>query len=251
MSGGGGGGDSTTENIPWKGQRPFLRDIFGEARSAFDAGELGGLGEQSPYTTQAQDLIAQRALAGGSGLTSAATGLAGETIGGDFLSQNNPYFQDAIAYSQQPVIDAFNEQIAPGIDATFAGTAGGLGSGAYAAARNRAEDTLARNLAGAATQAGYQNYADERTRQQQALALAPGLDQAGYADLDRLGGVGAQQDVRSQAEADQAYRALQQYSGLIYGSPTFSTSTTTQDSGGNNPFALGLGGLLTLGGLFA
>src|SRR3546814_5667694 len=40
-------------------------------------------------------------------------------------------------------------------------------SGAFASARNRAEDTLARNLSGAATQAAYQNYGDERSRSEE------------------------------------------------------------------------------------
>ena len=192
-------------------------------------------------------------MGGGYGLTDAAAGSLNQTLGGDFLSGSNPYLQDAIRYGQQPVIDAFNEQIAPGIDATFEmqGGAGALGSGAFANARNRAEDTLARNLSGTATQAAYQNYGDERSRMMQGLAVAPGLEQAGYLNAGQLGQVGAQQDARSQAEADQASRALQQYTSLITQTPFFG-QTTTSGGGGNemNPFALGLGGIGLLGSLF-
>src|SRR3546814_16227046 len=77
------------------------------------------------------------------------------------------------------------------------GGAGALGSGAFASARNRAEDTLARNLSGAATQAAYQNYGDERSRQMQGLALAPTMAAAGYAGAARLGQVGSMADPRS------------------------------------------------------
>ena len=240
---GGGGGDTETTSVPWEGVQPGLRFGFREARNLYDQGNLVGLGDQSQNTLDAQAMMADMARAGGSGLTPQAQGLAGQTLAGDFLTgETNPYMQDAISYAQQPVIDAWREQIAPSIDASFGSTAGGLGSGAYAAARNRSEDTLARNLAGAATQAGMQNYATERGRQLQTMMGAPGLNQAGYGDLAQLGRVGAAQDARAQMEAGMSGANLGEYMRLLQGGLNFGTTTSQQDSS-INPFstALGLG----------
>jgi len=184
---------------------------------------------------------------GGPGLTNNAIGLGNATLGGAFLDNQNPYLQGAIEYAQQPVIDAWNEQIVPGMDATFAGGgAGAFGSRAYADARNRGEDALARNLSGAATQVGADVYADERAKQQQMLGLAPSLDAAGFANFDRLGQVGQQLDARSAAEAQQPYMGLSRYSNLINSVPQYGTQTTTQSGGGGSPFASMLGAGLAL-----
>lgn len=254
-SSGGGGSSNTTQtttNTPWSGVQKPLKNIYSRADQLYNSGDLGALGPESAYTQLARGLAANRALSGGYGITDSAVGVANDTLQGNYL-YGNPYQNEAIRYAQQPVIDAFNQDVAPSIDATFA-RAGGLGSGAYAAARNRAEDTLARNLAGSATQAGYQNFQDERTRQTQMAAFAPQLENAGYSDIDRLATVGAQEDARAQAEASQQQRALQTYASLINASPIFSNSTTsgTQSGGGggSNNLATGLGAALSLGSLF-
>lgn len=255
MPGGGGGdSDSTQTQVPWAAQQGPLKKVYSEAQNLYGSGQLGALGPQSPYTQAAQGMTAARALGGGYGLADRSAQALGGTISGDYLSQGNPYLQSAIAYGQQPVIDAWNSQIAPGIDASFSagGGAGALGSGAYAAARNRAEDTLARNLSGAATQAAYQNYGDERTRQMQGLAIAPQVEQLGYYGADRLAQVGAQADARAQMEAETPSRALQQYTSLITQTPFFGTTTTNQSSsgGGTDWLSTGLGSAALLGSLF-
>lgn len=256
MPGGGGSETTVQSNEPWKAQQGPLKNIYSQAGQLYNSGQLGALGDQSPYTLQAQEGVAQRALSGGYGLNDSAASQLGGTISGNYLSGSNPYLQDAIKYGQQPVIDAWNSEIAPGIDASFSigGGAGALGSGAYAAARNRGEDTLARNLSGAATQAAYQNYGDERARQQQAIALAPSMEEAGYYGLNQLGNIGSQQDYRSQMEADQASRALQQYTSLITQTPMYSTSTSTgpsQGGGWGTTAAQGIGSAALIASLFA
>lgn len=255
MPGPSGSDTQTTTNEPWEVQRPFLERIFKNAGLLYDQGELGALGGQSNLTNLARGATAAQALTGGSGVVNNATGLANATLGGGFLGASgiqNPFLQDAISFAQQPAIDAFNEQIAPGIDATFSGTggAGALGSRAFAAARNRAEDTLARNLLGTSAQVGANAYESERARQQQLIGLAPGLDAAGYQNLDRLAGVGSQLDARSQQQASQPFNALSQFSQLINSTPSFGTQTTTGPSNQPNPFTQGLGGALALGSLF-
>lgn len=253
MSGGSSGGSqsSTQTTTPWGPQGTQLRQIYSGIGSAYRRGDLGQIAPQSGLTQFAQDATVNRAL--GPNVTDQAIGQAGRTLSGDYLQQGNPYFQDAIRYAQQPAIEGYQDAVGS-VGSQFS-SAGALGSGAYAQQRNRADDTLARNLAGAATQAGLQSYESERGRQQQALGLAPLLDQAGYAGLDRIAGVGAQQDAYTQAQLDTPYRALQQYNAIVSGTPTFGTSTGFQSQQNpSNPLASGLGaglGLLSLFGGFS
>lgn len=86
--GGGGGGEQQTVNTvqnadPWSGVQPYLSDIFGRAQTQSYVAPFKGpyLGAQSQFTTQAQQLQADRAL-GGSPLTDAAQGNILNTLGG-------------------------------------------------------------------------------------------------------------------------------------------------------------------------
>ena len=249
----GGGQTQTTENTPWAPQGAALSNVFSQAKDVFNQGGFGAVADQSPYTQQAIEQQAQRALGGGFGATDAAGDLTRRTIEGQFMDPNsNPYAQAAFQYGQQPVIDQFNEQVAPNIDAAFA-RAGGLNSGAYANTRNRAEDTLARNLAGAGAQFGANVYDRERGRQQQAVSQAPGIESAGYGNIGRLGAAGGAIDAYQQALASQDARNLRGYAGTVQGGPGYGTQTTTTDRGNGNPFmqiaGLGLAGAGAASGL--
>lgn len=116
------------------------------------------------------------------------------TANGTYLDAGNPYLANAITASQRPVIDQFMSEVAPGIDSNFA-QAGRLNSGAYANVRNRAEDTLTRNLSEAATQAGAANYAQERQNQLSAQQSIGNLANTDYANnmtaINALTGVSA------------------------------------------------------------
>lgn len=120
-----------------------------------------------------------------------------DTASGAFLSANNPYLQNSISFALQPAIDQFNQQIAPGIDSAFA-KSGRLGSNAYATARNSAEDTLARNLTGVASQVGLQNYGDERQRQ-----LAAQSQIGTFSNQDEANRLAAQQALASVSSSQQ------------------------------------------------
>lgn len=248
MSKGGGTTTQTQTNEPAEFQKPYLEGLLSRANRDYTNRDLAQVAGQSDYTMQAQEGIADRA--GMPQLSDSASDLAYSTLQGDYLNgESNPYLQDQIRRSQQTTIDNFNEQVAPGIDSTFSG-AGRLGSGAYAAQRNRAEDTLTDSLSDTAGQLAYQNYGDERQRQIQTMGAAPGLDQAGYYGLDRLAGVGGQQDAYAQAQADLPYNNISRYANLVYGSPSFGTSTSTgqEDSGSDFATYAGLG--LSAAGLF-
>lgn len=138
----------------------------------------------------------------GSPLTAAGKGLAGSTLGGDFLNlSKNPYLQGAISYAQQPVIDAFNSQVLPGINSTFGGS-GRTGSGLHQAAVGQAVDSLGRNLAGAATQAGANAYAQERGNQMGVLGMLPSFQAGDYQDINAQLQAGGMRDAKAQQLID-------------------------------------------------
>jgi hypothetical protein len=155
-----------------------------------------------------QTLDALRALYGrganGSPVTTAADNADAATLSGQYLDiAQNPYLQGAIAYAQQPVIQAFNSQILPGITGAFEGAgrtpqSDNLAGGAV----QTATDTLARNLAGAATTAGANAYAQERANQMQAMQLAPSLADQDFLNLGAMLQVGQAIDQKQQQNID-------------------------------------------------
>src|SRR6185503_19685559 len=132
--GGSSGSTTTTQNTsPWTGVQPYLLDLFKQSqgvanRTPFDYAA-------SPFTTQAQNLTAQRALDPNS-LTGRAQGVLGDTISGKYLDlSTNPALQDALGQAGS----AFAKQ--------YGGAAGqNLGNSGY-------QEALARGLGGVAAQA--------------------------------------------------------------------------------------------------
>ena len=142
----------------------------------------------SPEQQMAMNLQRNRALSG-SPITREAQDLSLNTLRGDFLSGNNPFFQQA-------VIDPITDQV----QGTFS-RAGRLGSGANQNALTRALSTPL-----------MQNYENERRRQNAMLANVPALANQDYTDYARLAAVGLnrQQQAQRQIEANKArFDALQ------------------------------------------
>lgn len=136
----------------------------------------------APETQQALSMARDRALAG-SPLTQSAQGYTQNVLGGQFLGQN-PFLQQALDPAFRAVTDQVNSQFA---------RSGRLGSGAYT-------DVLSRNLADTAGQLAYQNYQQERARQDAASRIAPQMADLDFADLARLQGVGAAREAQAGAE---------------------------------------------------
>lgn len=227
--------------------RPYLQYGAQEAQNQYQAPGPGYYPNStvvpfSPQSEQALRLTENRALAG-SPLTGAAQNQLMQTINGNFLNAQNPYFDQAYQSAARPVVDTVTGQFA---------RSGRLGSGAYA-------DVLSRNLAELSGNMAYQNYAAERGRQLSATALAPSLAQADYGDYQQLANVGAARESQAQAQLqDQVNRynyeqnlpgqKLARYMGLISGG-TFGTDTTSSQPVYSNNAANFLGGGLALAGL--
>lgn len=144
----------------------------------------------------------------GPGQAAINSGLQGaqDVIGGKYLN-GNPYLDGIIAQTSSAVRDGVNSNFGA------AGRTGGSGH-AY---------ELAKGLAEAENGLRYQNYADERGRQMQAMGLLPGLNEAQYGGLNTIGGLG---ELAATLPLSNAQTLASGLGGLWGGS-----TTTTQKQG--------------------
>ena len=186
-------------------------------------------------TTQAGvQALETRALAG-----SPLTGLAQQqlqgTLGGAYLG-GNPFFQGAFAPAAQAAQSQFQNTL--GDISSKASLAGRYGSGAMGNLQDRASGQYAQALTNTAGQLAYQNYEQERARQQAAIGAAPALAQADYQDINQLLQAGQLREgyTGQQLGADiqrfnflqnQPQQNLQNYMSLVYGNPLGRVGSTT------------------------
>lgn len=239
----------TSERNPYAPAIPALNNIMGDAGDLYNQRKgqefFGGqtYANFSPETQQAFKMMSDRAR-GGSDLLRGAQGMVGDTAGGKYLSDGNPF---GSAMAQRTTAD-----VMPGLNATFA-KAGRTGSDAH-------QYTLSRGLAEGMAPANMQMYENERGRMMQAAGMAPQLAQADYMDAQMLRGVGAEREAQAQKGIGEQMarfnfgqnrdaQALQEYLGYAgsiggMGGASSGTSdgTTTQEQK-QNPMqtALGLG----------
>ena len=198
-------------------------------------------------TTQAGlQALETRALAGNP-LTGAAQQQLQGTIGGAYLG-GNPFFQGAFAPAAQAAQTQFQSTL--GDIASKSSLAGRYGSGAMGNLQNRATGQYAQALTNTAGQLAYQNYADERAKQQQAIGMAPQMAATDYQDIQQLLSAGQIREgyQGQQLGADiqrfnflqnQPQQNLQNYMSLVYGNPlgrvgsTSSTGTTNLSTAQN------------------
>ena len=187
-------GVQTTTQLPPSYVLPQLAFGANEAQRLYSTGTGFGYFPEntvagfSPEQQMAMNLQRNRALSG-SPITREGQSLGLSTLRGDFLSGNNPYFQQAVL-----------DPITQNVQSRFS-RAGRLGSGAN-------QDVLARSLATPLMQ----NYENERRRQNAMLANVPALANQDYTDYARLAAVGLdrQQQAQRQIEANKArFDALQ------------------------------------------
>ncbi len=247
----------TTSSAPWASQQPYLQEIFTGAQNAYNSGVPNYYPENtvvdfSPQTQAGLNAIEQRAAAG-SPVQQQAMQQAGNVLSGQYMGAS-PFLSGAYQQAMQPVMDQWQNQIAPGIDAQFINAgAGGMRSGAYANARNTAEDTLGRAMTGTAADMAYKDYSNERGYMQQMIGAAPALAQSDYGDMTQMMNVGAARDTQEGArlqdqitrynfEQNKPWQNLAQYSGIVGGG--YGQEKTQATPMYTNPAANFLGGAL-------
>lgn len=236
--------------------QPYLKYGLEEAQRLYQSGGpqyyqgQGYVGPSEATQTGIQALQA-RAQAGNPLLGAAQNQLYG-TVQGDYLG-GNPFFSGAFQPAAQAATNEFNTAI--GNVTSAASKAGRYGSGAMQNLQTAAAGQLAQKLTGTAGQLAYQNYADERARQQQATFGAPAMAEADYADINKQLAAGQLGEgyQNTALQADMAKYNYQQqlpqqqltnYLNQAYGFPAGKTSTTQQPYF-TNPMATALGtGLL-------
>ena len=199
-----------------------------------EAQRLYGLNAQPSADIQAAlSGIKQRAMQGSPLVGQAQANLA-STMGGNYLS-GNPFFQGAF----QPAAQAAQQQFLQGVGQinSAASKAGRYGSPATQNLQNQAMGQFAQALTGTAGQLAYQNYAQERARQEAANLAAPTFAEADYGDLQKLLTAGQLQQAYPQ-------EALTNFLSAAYGSPRGGIQSS-QTPYFTNPTATALGtGLL-------
>lgn len=222
----GGTTQAVQSNSPWAGAQPHLLNLFQGAQNLYNQGPFSYT--PSPFTTQAQNLMVQRAQDPNS-ITGQTMGQLGDTISGKYLTpDSNPYLKASVEDALGLAGSAYAKQ--------FGGAAGqNLGNSGY-------QESLARGLGAAATNAYSNAYGQERQNQLNAMQLAPTL---GNLDASQLAGVGGQQEALAQQQYQSPWQNLAQYQAMISGQP--GGSSVTQQPYFTNPLANALG--LGLGGV--
>ena len=256
MGGGGGGGTNTvtrTELDPV--MRPFVQYGLEESTRLYQApGSMQyypGQTYVSPsQQTQAALSAAQQRAVTGNPLTPAAQQTALNTIQGNYLG-GNPFFEGAFKAATQGAQTQYMDATQQAL--SNASRAGRYGSGAMGTALDRAGGVYANALTNTAGTLAYQNYADERARQQAMIGAAPSLAAADYQDINQLLQTGqAAESYQEAAMADAVnrynfaqqapYQKLQSYLSGAYGAPTGMQTVTPVY---RNPVGNVLGGALT------
>ena len=270
--GGGGESETTSSSAPWSAQIPYLiggknsqgtevKGVFPEAARLYESGGLAGeyypgqtVADESGYTTQARQMIANRATNGDANIDNAASSMAHILNGGALANNSGLNLLNQYAGSTNPYIDRLYSQAAnktnAAINSNFSAN-GRYGSGAQASAIADADQNLANemysnayNQAVSAAGNSANAYNQGITSQIAAASPAQSLSNQKYTDAAQLAQAGPSLDDYNQSVVDanvdrwnynqqRDMTALQNYLNLVGGSYGGSgTSTTETDSGG-------------------
>ena len=245
MHKGGGGGSSETKQSIDPAILPYITYGLEEAKGLYGApGPTYYPGQTyvdpSSQTTEGLGLAEARAREG-SPLIPAAQTQALSTIQGDRLSAGNPYFAAMMSSAAKPIVSEFNTAIRDIGSRTAA--SGRYGSGAMGEMESQASENLANALSSRGSELAYQNYANERGRQDAAIGNAGAIANQDYSDIQQLMNVGKSNEAYDLqalqgdiSRYDYGQNAPQQklgsYLAAAYGAPTPMNQTATQSGGG-------------------
>ena len=244
FKGGGGGGNSQTTNEIDPNVVPYVKDALSEQQSLYRAGApeyYGGQTYLSPNSQQQQAIDMMTANANvNNPMLQNATNLNNQMIQGDFL-QNNPNFDQVMATAGRKATDLYNNAMQS--TNSNASMSGRYGSDAHARMASNNSSNLAQSLADTAGSYAYQNYANERGNQINAMnnaqqvagnqmfganqLLQSGNLQAGF-DQTALDADISRHDYGQNAQAQH----LGRYTDAVFGAPMGSTSSTSLSGGG-------------------
>ena len=240
--------------------QPYLGYGLQQAQQMYQGGGpayYGGQTYVSPSTTTQTGLQALEARASmGNPLLQSAQNQLQNTVSGGFLG-GNPFFQGAFQPAAKAAEMQFKQTL--GDIGSKASLAGRYGSGTMGQLQDRAAGQFGQQLANTAGTLAYQNYADERARQQQATMAAPQMAQADYQDIQNMLAAGQAREgyTGAQQQADiakfnflqnQPQQNLQNYLSLVYGNPLGRVGQSTSSGAADTSFLQNALGLAAVGG---
>jgi len=240
--------------------QPYLGYGLQQAQQMYQGGGpayYGGQTYVSPSTTTQTGLQALEARASmGNPLLQSAQNQLQNTVSGGFLG-GNPFFQGAFQPAARAAEMQFKQTL--GDIGSKASLAGRYGSGTMGQLQDRAAGQFGQQLANTAGTLAYQNYADERARQQQATMAAPQMAQADYQDIQNMlaagqareGYTGAQQQADIQKFnflQNQPQQNLQNYLSVDYGNPLGRVGQSTSSGTADTSTLQNLLGIAAVGG---
>ena len=241
---GGGGGSSQTNNELDPNVVPYVKDALYEQQKLYREGAPEYYGGQTYLNPNAQQQQAINTMTANANVNNPmlqnATNLNNQMIQGDFL-QNNPNFDAVMNTAGRKATDIYNNAMTN--TNSQASMSGRYGSDAHARMASNNSSNLAQSLADTAGQYAYQNYANERGNQINAMNNAgqiAGNQNIGAQNLMNAGNMQAGFDQTALnadiARHDYGQNAQQQhlsnYTNAVWGAPGGSTSTTSQSGGG-------------------
>ena len=240
--------------------QPYLGYGLQQAQQMYQGGGpayYGGQTYVSPSTTTQTGLQALEARASmGNPLLQSAQNQLQNTVSGGFLG-GNPFFQGAFQPAARAAEMQFKQTL--GDIGSKASLAGRYGSGTMGQLQDRAAGQFGQQLANTAGTLAYQNYADERARQQQATMAAPQMAGADYQDIQQLLQAGQLREgyQGQQLQGDiakfnflqnQPQQNLQNYLSLVYGNPLGRVGQSTSSGAADTSFLQNLLGIAATGG---
>lgn len=261
---------STTSSID-PGILPYITTGLERAKTLFLGGEQPSMypgqtyvspSEQTLTALQQQQNIAQQqspSLQAAQNAYLQSYGGLANTAAGGFL-QGNPYQQQMVEAAARPLMQQYSNQVLPGIASLYS-KSGRYGSGAMQNALGQATESYGRALGDVSYDIVGKQYEQERARQQQAMMgltniaqAAPSIYGQQYLPSQQLAQVGAQREAIAAQPLQEAmqrysfgqqlpYQQLSGYLSSVYGSPTASYGTTSQNMS-TNPTIGAIGGAL-------
>lgn len=240
-SGGGGGTSSTKSEIPPE-LKPLAADYTARSINLANQPWQAYQGDRYADLNQTQNLgigmIQDRAL-GGSQTVGNAENQLNNIIG---LGASNPYLDQMFNTAAQRVTDAYGRGTAAQTDAAFARSRN-YGGSAYDETVRANQQSLGDSLAGMAANIYGGAYDADRSRQMQAIGMAPQFGNMAYQDASQLLNAGSLQQDQAQNNLDFGYQQFQEFqnkpykdlatmAGVFQTQPFGQSSTTTQRSSG-------------------
>ena len=244
FKGGGGGGSQTTSNTLDPNIVPYVTDALAKQQALYNQGAPEYYGGQTYLNPNANQTNAMSQMSANANVNNPmlqnSTNLNNSMIQGDYL-QNNPNFDAVMNTAGRKATDLYNNAMTN--TNSQASMSGRYGSDAHSRMASNNSSNLAQGLADTAGQYSYQNYANERGMQNQAMNNAGQISQNQNIGAQNLMNAGNSQAGFDQtalnadiARHDYGQNAQQQhlsnYTNAVWGAPGGSQSSTSSSGGG-------------------